>query len=259
MMMLGRILKVAEKTKFRVISIECGSARNSIPRSGKAEIAVPKENEKEFEELVNAEFKNVQDEYHVIDPDIKVIIQSTTKHMNPISLTDTMKIVNFLNHISSGVIRFSPDLKDLVETSMTIAILETKENQFVMTGACRSSRDSQRDWMYTNLESITSFCGYILSEKIGEYPGWQPEPECELTQILIKESKKAYSCEDIKVYSIHAGLECGIIQAKYPGIQCSSIGPQVDFAHSPMERVKISSILPCYKALVESLTQLTKI
>lgn len=167
------------------------------------------------------------------------------------------RLINFLNHIPFGVVRFSPELKGLVETSMTVAVIKTLNDHFEMIGSCRSSRNSQLDWMYTRLQSVCEMCGYVLHEKIGSYPGWLSDANSKLNKIIIDESTKVYG-EKPKVYSIHAGLECGIIKNKYDDMDCSSIGPEVNNAHSPEERVKISSVLPCYQTLVGSLRELGK-
>jgi dipeptidase D len=48
---------------------------------------------------------------------------------------------------------------------------------------------------------------------------------------------------------MHAGLECGVIGEKYPGMQMVSFGPQIENPHSPNERVQISSVETFWKYL----------
>lgn len=75
---------------------------------------------------------------------------------------------------------------------------------------------------------------------------------------MIEETKKAYG-EDPVVYAIHAGLECGLFMGKYPGMKCTSIGPTIDFPHSPQERLLIKSVLPFYTSLVKTIERLAKV
>lgn len=150
-------------------------------------------------------------------------------------------------------------MKDLVESSIALPVISTTDNMIKMTSSARSSSNSQLKWIYTNIDSLCQLSGIILSEKIAPYPGWLPEPECNLTKIVVEETKKAYHTETTKVYAIHAGLECGLFQSKINGLECTSIGPTVVNPHCPREGLKISSVKPYYETLINSLERLANL
>lgn len=260
LMIMGRLLKKCESTKFQLCSFNGGSAHNTIPRDCTVEVAIPKEEAANFEKLLNQEWNTFKEEYATIEKD--VVLKYTdlaSPSFSPVNLTETMRLVNFCNHVTFGPVRWSPDVAGLVETSINVAVCNTTDSQFTFTGSCRSFSDSQREWMYTWLNSLCSLAGLVLSEKMGAYPGWKPAPECELAKVMIAETKKAYGTEDIKVYAIHAGLECGLFMGVYPNIECTSIGPHITNPHTPNERLKISSVLPFYKSLLGTLAELGKL
>jgi dipeptidase D len=55
---------------------------------------------------------------------------------------------------------------------------------------------------------------------------------------------------------VHAGLECGIIGAKYPGMDTVSFGPTIRGAHAPGERVEVASVEKCWRLLTAILAAL---
>ena len=73
------------------------------------------------------------------------------------------------------------------------------------------------------------------------YPGWKPEPNNDLVQKLQEVHRQLFG-HPAKLMAMHAGLECGVIGEKYPGMQLISFGPTIVDAHSPHERVQISSV-----------------
>ena len=92
-------------------------------------------------------------------------------------------------------------------------------------------------------------------EKLGAYPGWEPNMSSPLTKAMIAAYEEVTK-KNPKVYSIHAGLECGLLLEKYPTLDCSSIGPELNYPHSPEERLLISSVAPLYTCLKTCLKKL---
>lgn len=259
LMVMGRILKVAEPTKFQICALNGGTAHNTIPRDCVVEVAIPRNHVDEFVSAVTKEWEAFKEEYHTIEKDCIMEMSDVKPELSPVNVTETMRLVNLLNHVPFGPTRWSPDVPGLVETSINLAVCVSNEGNFTLTGSCRSFGQSELDFMYNNLKSLCDLSGYILSERIGAYPGWKPEPECELSKVMIEQTKKAYGTQDIKVYAIHAGLECGLFLGKYPHIECTSIGPHITNPHTPNERLKIDSVLPFYKSLTGTLAELSKL
>ena len=152
--------------------------------------------------------------------------------------------------------RYSPESHDIIETSVNCGIAQMVENDdFMFTSSVRSSSMSQMDMMYNKIKSICEMCQVRMSEKMGAYPGWEPNLSSRLTQSMISAYEEVTG-KTPRVYAIHAGLECGLFLEKYPDLDCTSVGPELNFPHSPDERLLISSVAPLYQTLCTCLKKL---
>lgn len=253
---LGRMLMAADGCGARLVSIDCGTARNAIPRKCVAVVAVPTEKVAVFEEKMNAEFKNFLHEYALIEKTATCDITEGSASIMPCDEESTRNFVNFIETYPFGVQRYSPECKDFVETSVNCGISQTLENGSIQfTSSVRSSSMTQMDMMYNKILCICKMCHMTWSEKLGAYPGWEPNLQSPLTKSMIAAYEEV-THQEPRVYSIHAGLECGLFLEKYPHLDCSSVGPELNFPHSPEERLLISSVAPLYKVLCSCLTKL---
>ena len=256
LVVLGRLFMAADDAALRIINIDCGTARNAIPRKCIATVAVPTEKVAFFEEAIKKEFDLFLHEYALIEKTATMAINEFATEQQMCSLATTRNFVNFINVYPFGVQRYSPECSDFVETSVNCGIAQTLENgDFMFTSSVRSSSLTQMDLMYNKIESILAMCGMTHGEKLGAYPGWEPNLQSPLTKSMIAAYKEVTK-KDPKVYSIHAGLECGLFLEKYPTLDCSSIGPELNFPHSPEERLLISSVEPLYHCLKACLKKL---
>ena len=138
---------------------------------------------------------------------------------------------------------------------MTCAIASSDAQRVTFVASVRSSSNSQMDMMYNKLRCVCDMAGLALSPKKAPYPGWEPKPDSPLTRALIQAYQQTVGVTP-RVYAIHAGLECGLFMEKYPQLDCSSIGPELNSPHSPDERLKISSVAPFYRVLTSALENL---
>jgi dipeptidase D len=107
------------------------------------------------------------------------------------------------------------------------------------------------------LDNLALLAGAESSNTFGNFPGWEPDVKSDLVQTLVQTHEKLFQTTP-KVYSVHAGLECGLLQGPYPDLVCASIGPQIDGAHSPDERLKLSSVQPWYNWLKSTISVLAQ-
>lgn len=117
----------------------------------------------------------------------------------------------------------------------------------------RSSVDSERVELTQSLKAILSLVGKV--EIAGEYPGWQPLPSSNIVQTMRTIYHEMFG-EEPHVAACHAGLECGIIGGKFPGMEMVSFGPNILGAHSPDERVQVSSVQKFYRYFLKVLASL---
>jgi dipeptidase D len=148
----------------------------------------------------------------------------------------------------------SPDIPGLVQTSTNLAIVSTSAQEVEIATSQRSSIETSKRAAARMVSSIFRLAGFEM-EQSGDYPGWKPEPASD----IVRTAQAVH--EDLlrkkpELIAMHAGLECGVIGEKYPGMQMISFGPHIVDVHSPSERIKISSVGPFYKLLTGLLERL---
>ncbi len=224
---------------FRLGKTECGNMHNAIPREAVAEVAINTYLKDRFIEILDQFNKTIHEEYGLSDPDGKIeIIPSDAKIQY---LTEkSLKTVNYIvNTLPSGVFAMSADMPGLVETSNNLSVLRIEEGMMSILCLLRSSVQSQSDYLKDiirlQMSSAKASCTFE-----GEYPGWKPNPNSEILEISKKVFKDNFGQEPL-VTAIHAGLECGMIIDKYPGMDAISIGPDMSGVHTPTEKIEIES------------------
>jgi len=248
---LSRLLwNLQSQFDVRLSKIEGGSKRNAIPREAFAHIVVNKSKADELEGFINYYNTIVKSELSSVEPDLKVEFESTDLPDFVIDKPTQMNLLNALYALPHGVIKMSADIPGLVETSTNLATI-TFGNEIVVGTSQRSSVESEKEDIV-----VMNRCVFLLANaevKHGEgYPGWKPDINSEILKVMKEVYKNKYGKEP-EVKAIHAGLECGIIKEKYPVMDMISFGPTIMGAHSPDERVQISTVEKFYDLLLEVL------
>jgi dipeptidase D len=243
---LTRILfKASEKYDIKISSISGGDKHNAIPREANAEIIVDESKKNDLEKMIKEEEKQILFEIKPIDPGFKLkILDSESQN----------KFLNLLNGLPHGVFKMSYDIEGLVQTSTNLAKVTTDENSANVLLSSRSSIMSELEYLRDQIRAIAKLTGAKVEEE-EPYPGWKPDMDSEILKISKKVYKDKYG-EDPKVEAIHAGLECGIIGEKYPGMEKISIGPTIKYPHSPEEQVHISTVEKFYDYLLDILREI---
>jgi dipeptidase D len=153
-----------------------------------------------------------------------------------------------------GVRTMSPDFAGVVESSNNLGILRLQDGEFSANLMVRSLRDTATREVAAKIEAVflTAACRVRID---GHYPGWTPNPASPLLALCQRVYRDTFDGES-RVQVIHAGLECGIIGAKYPGLDTVSFGPTIRGAHAPGERVEIASVGRVWELLRAVLTRI---
>lgn len=251
--LMGRVLQDIQKgAELQIVSVEGGLKDNAIPVQSKAVIICDQEI------VVKASVEQMQkvfaNEFSSSDPDIKVSLSKDslkTKVMDPVS---TGKIICLLTCMPNGIQKMSMDIEGLVQTSLNMGIVETREDHVKMSFCVRSSVDSEREMLNRRIASlITQFGGKVEIE--GDYPGWEYKKDSKLRDLMIEVFKDQYGKEP-KVEAIHAGLECGMFAGKIPGLDCVSFGPDLNQIHTVRESMNIPSVQRIYTFILELLRRM---
>jgi len=241
-----------ETGPLRLVDITGGSAHNAIPRDCEAVVFLPsndfdkaKAATSELVTIFNDEFKNT-------DPDLNVSInQNKGDYHKATTANDTSKAVQYILVMPHGVAMMSTDIKDLVETSNNFANIKIENNAIKVLTSQRSSVVSRLKAHTSKIEALARLAGGEAHSGDG-YPPWQPNMESPLLAKSTKLYEEMFNKKPV-VEVIHAGLECGIIGDKYPGMDMISIGPDLKYPHSPDEKIRISAIGKVWDFVVELL------
>lgn len=238
---LNRLVwNLTEEFDARLTSFAAGNLRNAIAREGEALIALPKGNEAGLESFVEQFQKEVKAEWHVSEPDLWVKAHKAECPQKVLMAEYQSTLLNMIYAMPHGVIAWSQDIENFVETSTNLAAVKTMEDHFHITTSQRSSVESAKKNIGDRVASVFRLAGAKVEQGDG-YPGWTPNPNSEIMNITAQSYEKLFE-QKPKVLAIHAGLECGLIGEKYPGLDMISYGPTIKGAHSPDEGVEISTV-----------------
>jgi dipeptidase D len=253
--LLSRVLYGASlESNFHLASIAGGNAHNAIPREANAVIVCETSDCKGVAGLLEAELSAVGGELATIDPGFSWTVEGVDAPADAIDGPGTTRVLELLTALPHGVLGMSPDIEGLVETSTNLAVVAVETDVVKILTSTRSSVMSALTAVRQRIRAIGGLAGAEVAEKDG-YPGWKPDVSSEVLAVMA-EVYRSVTGEDAEVGAVHAGLECGIIGEKYPGMDMISFGPQIEFPHSPDERVKVPSVEPFWRVLIATLERL---
>jgi len=245
-----------ENFGLRISEINGGSLRNAIPRESHAIVAIDSIHEDAFVAEMADYAQVIQTELKTMEPDLKIEVSIVETPENIMDLGVQEGVTRALYAAVNGVYRMSADIKDLVETSNNIARVVIKDGNIEIACLTRSSVESAKWDLANSLRATFELTGCEV-EFSGEYPGWTPNMDSKILQVL----ETLYidmNDEKPHVAACHAGLECGILGQNYPEMDMISFGPNIKGAHSPDERAQISSAQKYWKFVLEILKNIPK-
>lgn len=253
--LMTRILyKLQSELDLQLISFDGGSLRNAIPREATSIIAVS--DKLKAESILNDFTALLKFENQTVEPHLSIAFNETTSTFKAVSAEDFKKIINTLYAAPNGVFRMSPDIDGLVESSSSLARVILKEGVFETQSLQRSSVESTKADVANTMKATFENMGAKVVQG-GDYPGWQPNPNSPILKIMVDLYRKLFNDEP-KVKACHAGLECGILGEHLQGVDMISFGPNIRAAHSPDEKVQISSVQKYWSYLLEVLVSIPK-
>ena len=261
---LGNANKIMNRLLFegytnyglKISEVNGGSLRNAIPRESFALVTIDTAS-KEFFLLKTSELiNNIKEEFSTIESNLIIEIQETQLPEKVMELEIQEGFLKSTYAAFNGVYRMSPDIENLVETSNNIARVVVKSGHIKIGCLTRSSSETNKIDLANSLKSAYELSGFDV-ELSGEYPGWQPNINSEILDIVSNLYENLHG-EKAKVEACHAGLECGILGQNYPEIDMVSFGPTIRGAHSPDERASISSTKKFWRFLIEILGNIPK-
>ncbi|WP_442591189.1 aminoacyl-histidine dipeptidase [Pedobacter sp. AW31-3R] len=253
--LINRVLYGALKSvAIELCSLDGGSLRNAIPREAKATIALPVEQQASLLSFFDTFTAVLKEEYQTIEPSLSITLTEVALPAKMMGKADLVKILNAIYTLPNGVFRMSPDIDNLVEASTNLARVVVKAGEFTTQSLQRSSVESTKDDVANAVAAAFANIGCSIVQQ-GDYPGWKPNPDSDILRLMVKLYQENFDKEP-HVNACHAGLECGILGAHFPGMDMISFGPTIHGAHSPDERVQISSVQKFWRYLLSVLKEI---
>lgn len=249
--LLGRILNELRKEYFR-INLACvrgGNKDNVIPCASFAKLIVD-ERMSGIEECLDKVTKTIKAELASSEPDLCIRYSFEEGEWEKVFSTDCERnIIRYLMVVPDGVIKMSSDIEGLVETSLNLGIMETKEDSITFVHSVRSSVESCKYSVYDRICTAADCVGGT-AKAVSSYPGWKYEKDSKLRETAVALYEQTEHKSAI-VTAIHAGLECGLIKDKMPNLDIISYGPDIKDIHTVNERMDMESAIRVYDFTVE--------
>lgn len=257
---LGNANKIMNRLLFngfddfglQISTINGGSLRNAIPRESVAEVIIAQMYEDSFVYDMIPRVNEIKAELETTEPALEILFEkldaTPTKVIPPAAQYFLLRSI-YAAH--NGVYKMSADFEDLVETSNNIAKVTVGKGSIQIQCLTRSSVESSKYDLANSLRAAFELMGCEV-EFSGSYPGWTPNPNSSILKVL-DELYEKINGKKAHIVACHAGLECGILGTNYPDMEMISFGPTIRGAHSPEERVSISSVQKYWKFFEEIL------
>ena len=248
--LLGRVLRaMAAETELRLASASGGLKDNAIPVAAEAvAVAADADCAMAAAEALAAALKA---EYRAADPGLSVEVLPAAAAETPMDADSTRRALCLLSCAPNGVQEMSQDIPGLVQTSLNLGILETAETELSAAFCVRSSVASQKEMLHDRLRCLTEELGGTV-DITGDYPAWEYRRDSALRERMVEVFREQYGHEP-RIEAIHAGVECGLLCGKLPGLDCVSIGPNLTEIHTPREKMSVSSVRRVWDFVLEVL------
>ena len=254
--LMGRLLAaLQEKTPVYLKEVSGGTADNAIPNEVCAEIVVTEWTE-DIAAFMEEKFCGLKAEFAGKEDGLKCELQVGAEDalIEVCNRKDSEQWIHLLNVIPHGVIANSVKMKGLVETSLNPGILIVSTAEGMVSTSVRSSNAAAKEALINQLKSLAALCDATVGIR-GDYPGWDYDPDSPLREKMVSIYEEMYGVKP-QIEAIHAGLECGIFQSKILGLDCVSIGPDMQDIHTTRETLSIPSVQRVWKFLLKVLESL---
>jgi dipeptidase D len=243
---------VSEVVDVSLVSLEAGQLTNVIPNYCSGIVAIENDAVSAFKNKISEFSKIAKEAYVRTDPNLSVSVDVVEGEFSAADVDVTKGLIDQILSMPNGVYAWSEGGEEIVETSNNLATVRFGDGEYILQTHARSFINTERDRL---VKAISKVFSNATVERIGPYPGWEPKFDSKLLAIAKNLYSKVFNVQP-NVIAIHAGLECGIFAETFPEMEMISIGPNTLGAHSPDERVQISSVQKSWRFLIELLKNL---
>lgn len=248
-LLMGRILReLSVKTPLRLICLTCDGKDNAIAASCTARFAAA--DAAQIRSCIPEMEAQLKSEY-TTDPELRLTLCDGGLTERLMTETATRRCLDFLLLVPNGVVEMSRTLPGMVQTSLNLGILRTSDLEMTASFAVRSSIAAQKKLLLERLRALCRRLDGSFSVS-GDYPAWEYKETSRLRSLAL-DIYREQTGKEPRVNVTHAGLECGLLSEKLPGLDAVAFGPDILGAHTPLERLRVSSVGTAWKLLKELL------
>jgi dipeptidase D len=256
-LLAGALGQTGPGIPFEFISIDGGNKHNAIPREAWADVLIDPKIMDALESHFKKAFEEMKAEFGSVEKEMSFSVEPFKPgKKRPMTAAGQGAILRFLSACPHGVVRMHPEIPNLVETSTNLAIVRTTAAKATVICSSRSSIGPALEAVRASIKALVDLSGARAKQPEG-YPGWAPDLKSGLLRKLKDIRVRVFGSEP-HVVAVHAGLECGIIGEKFPGMEMISFGPTIKHPHSPEEGVEIASVEKFWTFLTAVLTGLSE-
>ena len=249
--LLAQVLAAAlTRCELELASVSGGNKRNALAREAFAVFCMDPAREECFRAELARQEAHWRSAFGSIEPGLAFSLEPSSAD-RVFSAADARRTVNLLLALPHGVEAMSPDIPGLTQTSTNLGVVTTTAEGVEVVLLTRSSIDASKFALTERIAAACELAGFEAGVD-SPYPGWKPDPTASLVQLVSKAQEELFG-KPMQVSAIHAGLECGLIGEKYPGMEMVSIGPDMWDVHTPNEHVSLASVANIWKLLVRVL------
>lgn len=232
---------------LRIVDLHGGLKDNAIPAAAECTLYCEGDLDREISQYIESVSVDT-------DPDLAITLCDAGIFKTALSAESSKKAAELIDALPNGIIAMSEDIKGLPETSLNLGILYIKDDVVSASFAVRSSKNAEKLALLDRLCEIAKQFGADFSTH-GHYPAWEFSKESRLRDTMAEVFEKTYGHAPI-ISVIHAGLECGLLSDKLPGLDAVSFGPDMQDIHTPRERLSVASTERTFRYLCEILKNL---
>jgi len=245
---INRVILQLAPLGARLCTLDGGNKHNAIPREAEALLFIPKKKWAEAGAAVARCNTVLREELASAEPDLAITLAPSRKKGKVFARPLQKRLCGTIAALPHGVTKMSADIPGLVETSTNVAVVRTEKKMVTVATSQRSSVASEIDEICQSVTAVFDLGGAAVKGSDG-YPGWKPNMNSEILKLARSTYRQLFG-KDPEVKAIHAGLECGIIGEKFPGMDMVSFGPTLEAVHSPDEKIYVDTVDKYWKFLL---------
>lgn len=245
---------IFHKVRISISEFKCGGRLNVIPNTATAVIACNKDKRALTQTIINDFVRLMKKECLSTEPGITFSVKEIEVPTEGSSPAGTRQFIFALMECPHGVTEMSPDIDGLVQTSINLGKIEYSDSTLIMSYMARSNADYGKKLLIRKIALLSDQLQGMMTIDT-DYSAWEYRLDSPLRDTMVQAYADCYGDTPV-ITAMHAGLECGIIGEKIPNMDMASIGPTIEYVHSPMERMNIKSVERSYKYLLRVLEML---